>query len=202
MLYIQWDQNKRLVIFHFDANIKYQPLKHLNVWGVGGCSIGYCESKHTTITRLLSISNPNMLWSCNLSHTSQVVFLWLIGMQWSFRASHPHTQKFIDIEIWLCKWASCLLLLVLCFVFFFFFGCEHWPTLHLIVRSVQILLGLCVVGTCSHENYFTLSVGVCVWEIFHLHRLYFILFFNLQNRVTSFLSESFFFNFIFLVSIS
>jgi hypothetical protein len=67
----------------------------------------------------------------------------------------------------------------------------------LIVRSVQILLGLCVVGTCSHENYFTLSVGVC--ERFSIYTGLNFTFFNLQNRVTSFLSESFF-NFIFLVA--
>jgi hypothetical protein len=178
--------------------------------GVGGCLLHWVLWEQTYyITRLLSISNPNMLWSCNLSHTSQAMFLWLIGMQWSFRASQPHTQKLIDIEIWLCKWASCLLLLVLCFVLFcfvFFFGCEHWPTHHLIVRSVQILLGLCVVvGTCSHENYFTLSVCACERDFpFTRTLFYFIVFYFSICKIGSqvFLSESFFFNFIFLVSIS
>jgi hypothetical protein len=152
--------------------------------------LGIVRAKHTIPLVFLSISNPNMLWSCmcvylslSLSCTSsQVVFLWLIGMQWSFRASHPHT-KLIDIEIWLCKWASCLLLLVL----WFFFWVQALPPPHLlqphlIVRSVQILLGFCVVGTCSHENYFTLSVDVCE-RFFNYTDL--ILFFSICKMVGS-----------------
>lgn len=157
------------------------------------------------ITCLLSISNPNMLWSCNLSHTSQVVFLWLIGMQWSFRASHPHTQKFIDIEIWLCKWASCLLLLVLCFVFFcilyFFFWVRALAQPPFDSPFCSDFTWFVCCGHMFPWELLRLECG-CVWERFSIYTDFIFIFFNLQNKVTSFLSESFFVNFIFLVSIS
>jgi hypothetical protein len=152
--------------------------------GVGGCLLHWVLWEQTYyITRLLSISNPNMLWSCNLSHTSQAMFLWLIGMQWSFRASQPHTQKLIDIEIWLCKWASCLLLLVLCFVLFcfvFFFwvrALAHPPFDSPFCSDFTWFV--CCCGHMFPWELLHLECG-CVWERFSIYTDFILFYFIFQ----------------------
>ncbi len=145
--------------------------------GVGGHSIGYCESKHT-ITCLLSISNPNMLWSCvcvylslSISHFSSGGFFDLLGCNGPFE---HHTPLKVDRYWNLTLQVGKLPPPSRTFFFFFFFcvgGASIGPPCPTPFDS-PFCSDFTWFVCCGHMfpwELLHLECG-CVWEIFHLHR--------------------------------
>ncbi len=153
-------------------------------------SIGYCESKTYYTSRLFvhfESKHVVIVYVCVFVSLSILHFVssgfsltyWDAMVLSSITPPHKVDRYWnLTLQVGKLPPPSCTMI--------FFLGASiappHLLQPHLIVRSVQILLGFCVVGTCSHENYFTLSVDVCE-RFFNYTDL--ILFFSICKMVGS-----------------